>query len=85
MSGFFIGNPDKRHLSGKQLSLFLSTMHCVMAFEHHAGLAALHAAITGGERTASEETQQRVELEAIAKDIQDDAKVNRPTWKGFGS
>ena len=59
-------------------------MHCVMAFEHHAGLAALHAAITG-ERTATEEAEERIELEAITKEIQDDVKVNRPTWKGFGS
>jgi hypothetical protein len=60
-------------------------MHCVMAFEYHAGLAALHAVIAGGERTATEEDQECAELEAIAKDIQDDVKVNRPAWKGFGS
>lgn len=59
-------------------------MQCVMAFEHHAGLAALHAAITS-ERTAEEAVEERIELEAIAKEIQDDVKVNRPTWKGFGS
>lgn len=60
-------------------------MHCVMAFAHHPGLAALHAAIATQEPSVAQELEKRIELEEIAKDIQDDVKVNRPTWKGFGS
>lgn len=64
-----------------------------MAFEHHPGLAALHAAIAGDaavaaaqEPSVEEEAAEAAELEAIVKEIADDTKVSRSTWKGgFGS
>lgn len=63
-----------------------------MAFEHHPGLAALHAAIAGDaavavqhEPSIEEEAAEAAELEAIAKEIADDNKVIKSMWKGgFG-
>lgn len=64
-----------------------------MAFEHHPGLAALHAIVTGQELSVEEAAAEQKQLEEITKDIADDAKVERQeaepvplrTWKGFGS
>ena len=57
-----------------------------MAFDHHPGLAALHAAIAGNsEPSVAEEKEQKKELEEITKELAEDLKINRPAWKGFGS
>lgn len=56
------------------------------------GLEALHQYITGNQKTAApiEETMvveadKKAEIEEIAKEVQEDARLERPKWKGFGS
>ena len=63
-----------------------------MAFDHHPGLAALHQVITGGaakpapiEQSMVKEAEKKAEIEEITKEVQDDARLARPQWKGFGS
>lgn len=62
-----------------------------MAFDHHPGLAALHNAIVGNNvfvdagKSVEEEQEEKRELEEITKEIVEDAKLNRPSWKGFGN
>ena len=46
-----------------------------MAFEHHPGLAALHQAITGEQNNAKENKE---EIEAIAKEVEEDKRLRRP-------
>jgi hypothetical protein len=62
-----------------------------MAFAHHPGLAALHQAITNGQteptpiaETVAAQVEKKVEIEEITKELQDDARLERPKWKGFG-
>lgn len=62
-----------------------------MAFEHHPGLAALHHAIVGNNvfvdagKSVEQEREEKRELEEITKELTEDTKLNRPSWKGFGS
>lgn len=56
------------------------------------GLEALHQYITGGqssvpsiEQTVTAETEKKAEIEEITKEVQEDARLERPKWKGFGS
>jgi len=62
-----------------------------MAFQNP-GLEALHQYITGDKKTASpiEETmvaeaEKKTEIEEITKEVQEDARLERPQWKGFGN
>jgi hypothetical protein len=58
------------------------------------GLEALHQYITRNnstpesapviEQNVVEQIEKSVEIEEITKDIQDDARLERPKWKGFG-
>lgn len=55
------------------------------------GLEALHQYITGNQKpsTPIEETMvveadKKAEIEEIAKEVQEDARLERPKWKGFG-
>jgi len=54
------------------------------------GLEALHQFVTKGnpapaiEQTVAAETEKNVEIEEITKELQDDARLERPKWKGFG-
>ncbi|AEX56050.1 hypothetical protein S-CBS4_gp083 [Synechococcus phage S-CBS4] len=60
-----------------------------MAFQNP-GLEALHQFITGNapaspiEQTVVQEAEKNVEIEEITKELQDDARLERPKWKGFG-
>ena len=56
------------------------------------GLEALHQYITKGqspaspiEETMTVEADKKAEIEEITKEVQDDARLDRPKWKGFGS
>lgn len=56
------------------------------------GLQALHQYITGEQQSVSpiEETvvveaEKKAEIEEITKEVQEDARLERPKWKGFGS
>jgi uncharacterized protein YaaN involved in tellurite resistance len=56
------------------------------------GLEALHQYITGGqaspapiEQTVTAEAEKKAEIEEITKEVQDDARIERPVWKGFGN
>ena len=53
----------------------LLTFLIAMAFEHHPGLAALHQAITGEQNNAKENKE---EIEAIAKEVEEDKRLRRP-------
>ena len=62
-----------------------------MVFENP-GLEALHQYITKGQQSASpiEETmvaeaEKKAEIEEITKEVQEDARLERPQWKGFGN
>ena len=62
-----------------------------MTFEHNPGLAALHRHITGEqpapvptEETMVSEPEAKAEVEAIARDIQQDVRLKSPRRKGFG-
>ena len=58
------------------------------------GLEALHQFVTGNnhapdsapaiEQNVAEQVENKVEIEEITKDLQDDARLERPKWKGFG-
>lgn len=61
-----------------------------MAFANP-GLEALHQYITGGQQSLSPieeavaaETEKKAEIEEIIKEVQDDIRLERPKWKGFG-
>jgi hypothetical protein len=56
------------------------------------GLEALHQYITKGqnppspiEQTMVEEAEKKAEIKEITKEVQEDARLERPKWKGFGS
>ncbi len=56
------------------------------------GLEALHQYITGNqkpatpiEETMAAEAEKKAEIEEIAKEVQESARVERPVWKGFGN
>lgn len=56
------------------------------------GLEALHQYITGGqksitpiEQAVTAEVEKKAEIEEITKEVQEDARLERPKWKGFGS
>lgn len=56
------------------------------------GLEALHQYITKGqnpaspiEQTMAVETEKKAEIEEITKEVQEDARLERPQWKGFGN
>jgi hypothetical protein len=54
------------------------------------GLEALHQYITRNnsapaiENNVAEQVENNVEIEEITKELQDDARLERPKWKGFG-
>lgn len=55
-----------------------------MAFEHHPGLAALHAAIgVPNEPSVAEELEAKKELEEITKELQEEVRIERPKRRGF--
>ena len=60
-----------------------------MAFQNP-GLEALHQFVTANnpapaiEQNVAEQVENKVEIEEITKDLQDDARLERPKWKGFG-
>jgi len=64
-----------------------------MAFQNP-GLEALHQYITRNnsapesapaiEQNVAEQIEKSVEIEEITKELQDDARLERPKWKGFG-
>ena len=64
-----------------------------MAFQNP-GLEALHQFVTGSnpapdsapviEQNVAEQVDNKVEIEEITKELQDDARLERPKWKGFG-
>lgn len=55
-----------------------------MAFEHHPGLAALHAAIgVPNEPSVAEELEAKKELEEITKELQEEGRIERPKRRGF--
>jgi hypothetical protein len=64
-----------------------------MAFQNP-GLEALHQFITAPnsapnsapaiEQNVAEQVENKVEIEEITKELQDDARLERPKWKGFG-
>lgn len=56
------------------------------------GLEALHQYITGEqkspapiEQTVAAEAEKKAVIEEITKEVQEDARLERPKWKGFGS
>lgn len=56
------------------------------------GLQALHQYITGErqsvspiEETVAAEAEKKAEIEEITKEVQEDARLERPKWKGFGN
>lgn len=55
------------------------------------GLEALHQYITGEqkssapvEQTVTAGAEKKAEIEEITKEVQEDARLERPKWKGFG-
>lgn len=58
------------------------------------GLEALHQYITRNnsvpecapaiEQNVAEQIEKKVEIEEITKELQEDARLERPKWKGFG-
>lgn len=64
-----------------------------MAFQNP-GLEALHQFVTANnpapdsappiEQNVAEQVENKVEIEEITKELQDDARLERPKWKGFG-
>jgi dihydroorotate dehydrogenase len=55
------------------------------------GLEALHQYITGEQKSAAPieqnvtaEAEKKAEIEEITKEVQEDARIERPVWKGFG-
>jgi len=55
-----------------------------MAFEHHPGLAALHAVIgASNEPSIEEELKAKTELEEITRELQEEGRIERPRRKGF--
>lgn len=52
-----------------------------MVFEHNPGLAFLHSVVTGEETNAAEAAEAKTEIEEITKEIQEDARLDRPQWQ----